>query len=390
MKLPWDKKYLKISFHVVFTILLIYVLGLIVKNIVTAKEVLFQGIGALISVLAPLLVALVFSFLFNPAVELFQNLWEKWMPMGKGANEKDDFPTRKRGTTTTYVVLLVIVVVCVKILVTKIGSTDINSLVDKINGHIQDFTDLFVLLNVKLAQIGMLQNVEGVLSEWATNFSGLLQAAILGLANSVTKAGGWVINLILGLTIGFYLLTNKEKIIYYLESIVDVFFHEKNAKRIKSVCHDMNVVFSGYIGGQLTDAMIMAVLISASFSLVQIPYPILIGIISGLSNLIPYVGAVVAFALSVTVGLFSGTPVKALYAVIIVLVLQQIDSIFIVPKVVGKSVELHPAFVLLSLAIFGGLFGLPGMIVAVPCGALIKIFCVRYYEEKKREKEKKE
>ncbi len=67
----------------------------------------------------------------------------------------------------------------------------------------------------------------------------------------------------------------------------------------------------------------------------------MIGIISGFSNLIPYVGAVIAFLLSVAMGLLSDEPIRALYAVIIVLVLQQVDSILIVPKVVGKSVELH-------------------------------------------------
>ena len=79
----------------------------------------------------------------------------------------------------------------------------------------------------------------------------------------------------------------------------------------------------------------------------------------------------------------SGTPAKALYASILILLLQQVDSIFIVPKAVGKKVEMHPVLVLLSLAIFGRMFGFWGLLFAVPLGALCKNFLLWLYEKKK-------
>jgi predicted PurR-regulated permease PerM len=382
LKLPWDKQYLKISFHVVVTALIIYALGLLLTNVSVVQASVSQVVSKLISVFAPLITALVFSFLMNPAVEFFQNRWEKYTP-NKSYN---GYRSRKRGTITLYVLLLVLVILLIRFIVVKIGSTDANALAKEINKQIQEFTDLFVLLDVKLMEYGVFHNLENVLTNWTTEISGFIQITISKIASSLTKAGGWVINLVLGLTIGFYLLMEKDKILKNCSNVVDVFFKEKTAKRIKSVCHEINHVFSGYLSGQVTDAVIMAVCISVSFSVVKIPYAILIGIISGFSNLIPYVGAIMAFLLSVSVGLLSGEPIKALYAVIIVLVLQQIDSIFIVPRVVGKSVELHPAMVLISLSVFGGLFGILGMVVAVPCGALFKTLVVWIYE---REKEKK-
>jgi len=384
LKLPWDKQYWKISFHVIITALAIYVIGLIIGNINIVKNVFFRGIGTMISVFAPLLVAVVFSFLMSPAVDFFQKTWEKAFPSKK--KNLNLFPSRKRGTITTYIVIFLVLFGLIRFLAVKIGSTDATALAEKANRHIQDFTDMFVLLNVKLSEIGILQTVEGGLVSFTKTLSTFMQGAVNGLASSITKAGGWVLNLVLGMTIGFYFLVEKEKILYYCNRVVDVFFSEKRGANLKEFGHDVSTVFSGYIGGQVTDAVIMATLISISFSVVKIPYAILIGVISGFSNLIPYIGAVVALMLSIGVGLLSGTPIKALYAVIIVLVLQQVDSIFIVPKVVGKSVELHPALVILSLAVFGGLFGILGMVVAVPCGALIKMFIVRYYERKAIEK----
>lgn len=383
MKLPWDKQYLKISFHVIVTVLVIYILAGIAGNLNNVKQTLFYVVAKAISVTAPVLVALIFSFLMNPAVDFFQNKWQKHMPIAaKGA-----FATRKRGTATVYVLWLVLFYIIVQYAVIKIGATDINALANKINEYIQEFSDFIVLISVKLAEYGIFQNVEGILAGWTTSISELLQASVMGAANSISKAGSWAINSVLGLTIAFYILSDKSKILYCCKNIVEVFFSQKTANAIKEFCHLVVDTFSGYITGQMTDAFIMAILISVSFCIAKIPYAVMIGILSGFSNLIPYVGAVIAFLLSVAMGLLSGEPIRALYAVIIVLVLQQVDSILIVPKVVGKSVELHPAFVIISLAVFGGLFGLLGMIVAVPCGALIKIFAVRLYEWKKREKQ---
>lgn len=379
MKLPWDKQYLKISFHVVFTVLLIYILAGVAGNLSSVKRIVFATTSKMISVFAPVLVALIFSFLMNPMVDFFQKKWEKYTP-----TTYKTFPTRKRGTITVYILWLLIVYAAIQYIVLKIGSTDITSLADKINAYIQDFSDFFVLISVKLAEYGMFQNVEGILSGWTTNISELLQASVMSIANSVSRAGSWAINLVLGLTIAFYILEEKNKVIHCCKNIVNVFFSKKNAYTIKDFCKLVTSTFSGYITGQMTDALIMAILISISFTIAKIPYAIMIGILSGFSNLIPYVGAVIAFLLSVAMGLLSGEPIRALYAIIIVLVLQQVDSILIVPKVVGKSVELHPAFVIISLAVFGGLFGIFGMIVAVPCGALIKTFAIRIYERKKQ------
>lgn len=379
MKLPWDKQYLKISFHVIFTVLLIYLLAYFVGNLADIKQFILSVTTKTISVFAPVIIAVLFSFLMNPAVDFFQKKWEKYIP-----NKKEQtFPTRKRGTATVYVLWLLLFYGIVQYVVIKIGTTDITALADKINAYIQDFSDVFVLISVKLAEYGIFQNVEGILAGWTTNISELLQASIMSVANSISKAGGWAINIVLGLTIAFYMLVEKNKILYYCKNIVEVFFHKKTANAIKSFYRLVTSTFSNYITGQVTDAFIMAVLISVSFFIAKIPYAVMIGILSGFSNLIPYVGAVIAFLLSVAMGLLSGEPIRALYAVIIVLVLQQVDSILIVPKVVGKSVELHPAFVIISLAVFGGLFGILGMIVAVPFGALIKIFMVKLYEWKK-------
>lgn len=390
MKLPWDKNYLKISFHVIITILAIYAIGLVISNFGNAFLVVRNFFSSFVGIIGPLVVALVFSYLANPAVEFLQNKGEKFLHVQLRRPHRQENPYYKKrlmGTLLTYIIIFALIFIAGQGMAKKIGSADATELAESLNNYIQGFSDLLVLLKVRLAEVGILKNVDGFLDGGIQTLTEFFKNSIMNVANSVSRAGGWVINLGIGMTAAFYLLMEKERILFYCNDILDVFLVERWSKRVKGICRDVNNVFSGYIGGQVTDAIIMAILISVTFSFLGIKYPIMIGIISGFSNLIPYVGAIVAFVLSVSMGLLSGTPVKALYAAIAVLILQQIDGMFIVPRVVGKSVELHPVLVLLSLSIFGSVFGLLGMVVAVPCTAIIKLFLSRLYERKRAEQQ---
>ena len=124
-------------------------------------------------------------------------------------------------------------------------------------------------------------------------------------------------------------------------------------------------------------------MVSIAMYFLGIRYFIIIGIISGIANLIPYVGSIAAFILSVAAAAAQGTPVKALYAAILIIILQQIDAMVIVPKLIGSRVKLHPVLVIISLSVFGSMFGIPGMVIAVPVTAFIKKKFDRVYMKKK-------
>ena len=367
MKLPWDKEYLKISFHVIFTLIVTYLIYLILKNI----NVTFINIGEFLKdtlkTFSPLVIAIIFSYLVNPAVGFFQKIADKWQVKKRRTNDK--FKKRFEGTVALYLIIIIAIALGIRIAVIKIGSANITEIANSINKSIQSFSDTLVLFQVKLAEIDILSSLDGLIPQWAewiNMITNWVKNSVFTIASSLSAAGGWIVNVFIGLIISFYLLIEKDRIIYYAKNVIRLFLPKKASERLLSVLSDVNNIFSGYIGGQVTDAIIMAILISVSFSIVGIDYAVIIGLISGFSNLIPYIGAVVAFILSVSVGLLSGEPIMALYAAIIVLVLQQIDSVFIVPKVVGKSVDLHPVLVLLALSVFGTLFGIVGMIFAVP------------------------
>lgn len=411
MKLPWDKNYLKISFHVVFTILIIYILGLVITNITSAYSVVIDFFSNFFVLLGPLLIALVIAYILSPVVDFLQNKTENAFKFQQALNNKknnnkknnkkkknqenkedenkeqenNDYKFRVRGTALAYILFFLILGIVIAVIVVKIGATNLDELVESINNSINGFSDLVAKFYIKLSEYGVLETSEGSIEKIVQSMTSFFTDSFVNIAYYITTAGNFLLNTVLGLTIAFYLLVEKEKLLHQTNNIVDVFLPTKFAKNFKAFCSDSNKIFSGYIRGQIADALIITVLTGTAFTIIGVPYPFVVGAVSGFSNLIPYVGACVAFVLSISLSLIGGTPMTALYSAIAVLVIQQIDSIFIVPKIVGESVSLHPILVILALSVFGSLYGLFGMIIAVPVTAIIKNLIVNAYESKKAE-----
>lgn len=135
---------------------------------------------------------------------------------------------------------------------------------------------------------------------------------------------------------------------------------------------DINCILSGFIQGQLLTAFIVGILETAGLMLIGAKYSLVLGLIGGLANIIPYFGPVIGAIPAVAVSLLE-SPLKALYTVIVFVVVQQLDNSFISPKVIEGKLGLHPVTTILMVLIGGEFFGLFGMLVAVPAAAIIKV-----------------
>jgi Predicted permease len=376
MRLPWDSKYIKISFHVVVSVLVIFAVVMGVGRFGYVALSIKAFFNKLFSVSAPLIIGIVAAFLFDPMVEFFDKRFNK-------KHKTDGFVKRTKGTAITYIIVFAFIGVGIRLMVSNLGETDVLQFADVLNWYLQGISEMLLSLQRSLSAMGILSSLNGIINSLIGGVTSWIRNVVIILAGSVTSVGTVVLNLVIGLVAAFYFLSEKDRILFRLKDTMRAFLPQKTSDGIETFAHDANTVFSGYVTGQIIDAFIMASLIIVSFWAAGIKYAVIIGIISGFSNLIPYIGAVVAFVLSVMVGLVSGTPIKAVYAGIIVIILQQIDSMIIVPRVVGRSVKLHPVLVILSLSFFGRLFGLWGMIIAVPTTALLKIYLDRVYNKRK-------
>ena len=376
MRLPWNRKYMEIGFHVILTVLLLVGMIALLLRLSVAKNVILQTAGTFLAVFAPVFWAFFFTLLLEPLTAFWQRFYEKRCTL----YHRSRIRNRKAGTTLTYLSIGLILFLIGGFLARKIGQTNLSALTEQIGDYIRQAGDMLVLLNLKLAEMGILRNAEWIFSRWIEQATRWMQERMLWLADVIPNIGGSLLDVLLGAVVAFYLLMEKEKIRGITGELSRVFLGEKITKHL---FHEVYTVFADYLSGQLLDASVMAVLFSAAFTIVGLPHGILIGLVSGFSNLIPYFGAVMAFFLAVLAGLFSGAPMKAVYASVLILLLQQVDSIFIVPKAVGQKLELHPVLVLLSLAAFGRMFGFWGLLFAVPLGALCKNFVLWCYRRKK-------
>ena len=374
MRLPWNRKYMEIGFHVILTVLLLVGMIALLLRLSVAKNVILQTAGTFLAVFAPVFWAFFFTLLLEPLTAFWQRFYEKRCTL----YHRSRIRNRKAGATLTYLSIGLILFLIGGFLARKIGQTNLSALTEQIGDYIRQAGDMLVLLNLKLAEMGILRNAEWIFSRWIEQATRWMQERMLWLADVIPNIGGSLLDVLLGAVVAFYLLMEKEKIRGIAGELSRVLLGEKITKHAKNLFHEVYTVFAGYLSGQLLDASVMAV-----FTIVGLPHGILIGLVSGFSNLIPYFGAVMAFFLAVLAGLFSGVPMKAVYASVLILLLQQVDSIFIVPKAVGQKLELHPVLVLLSLAAFGRMFGFWGLLFAVPLGALCKNFVLWCYRRKK-------
>ena len=378
MRLPWNRKYLEIGFHVILTAGVLVLLGAVVFHLSAAKNVILETARHVLAVFAPFFWSIGIAVVLEPLVTFWQRIYEKRLTEKQKARVKN----RRVGTAITYLLVFGVVFLLIWGIIRGLGTADLENLAEQAGDFTRQAGDWLVLLQLKLAEYGLLQNAEGILTTAVTEVSAAMENGVLRAAGALPEAGGQILNAAIGFAAAFYFLSEKENVQFFLRQVGNVFLGKRRTGKISDFFTEVYEVVIGYLCGQLLDAAIMGTLFAGTFWIMGIPYGVIIGIFSGFSNLIPYFGAAVAFLFAVLSGLFSTNPMRAMYAAIAILLLQQLDSAVIVPRVVGSRVELHPVLVLLSLAVFGGFFGFWGLLFAVPLGALLKNFFFRLYEEK--------
>ena len=150
--------------------------------------------------------------------------------------------------------------------------------------------------------------------------------------------------------------------------------------------HHSNQIFCKFLSSQIIDAIIVGILATIVMSILKVKYAFLLGFMIGLFNIIPYFGAIVAVIISALITLITGGLAQAIWMIVCVTILQQIDANIINPKIVGNSLEISPLLIIFSVTIGGAYFGVLGMFLAVPVAAVLKILINDYIDYKNKKK----
>lgn len=215
--------------------------------------------------------------------------------------------------------------------------------------------------------------------------TGLLVQKSIVIAISFTSG---IVNMILYFVIAIYMLIDKSDLVAKLNGMLYAFLGRESADRIVEIGELADEIFSGFFIGKMVDSGIIGILCFIILSLIGIPYASIIGLIVGITNMIPYFGPFIGAVPAILITLIS-SPIQALWVAIIILVLQQFDGLYLGPKIVGDRVGASPFWVLTGVTLGGIMGGVIGMFLGVPVIILIKVLLEEAVEKRLRAKKSK-
>lgn len=232
-----------------------------------------------------------------------------------------------------------------------------------------------------------LQNSSIQLETWLTGtIIPKAQELITSLSASVMSTLWGLFDFVIGIIVCVYVLSSADKLKRQSKMIINALTPKKYAESFFEITYEMDQCFGGFIRGKLVDSLIIGVLCFICVSIMDMPYPVLISTIVGVTNIIPFFGPFIG-AIPSAILILTVSPIQALYFLIFIFILQQFDGNILGPAILGQSTGLGSIWVLFSILIFGDLFGFVGMIIGVPTFAVIYFLISKFVFKKLREKE---
>lgn len=383
MKLPFqDKEVIRSIRPWVYLSTYILLLGFVLYHFGDVKH----GFDVLLSVFRSLLYAIAIAYVLN--------LPMKHIEAFLLAHTKEDSFWRKKKRMVSMILTFLLALV----LFILIGSIILPSIVDSLLALMQNLTSFFtdIVKNIdeilayfhidyRIADIAQVEQfIEMPWEKIVTNVIKFLSGSASGLMSS---ASGFVSSFAVGFT-GFmfslYLLSGKETFIRQMRKVTAAFLGYDRAGAVFVYASRVNRIFSSFIGGQLTEACILWVLYYVFMRLFSFPFPELICTLIAVCSLVPVFGSM--FAMSVgAIMMLSKDPMQSIWFIIFYQVLSYFEDNVIYPRVVGNSVGLPGLWVLLSIFVFGDLWGILGMVIAVPTTACLYVFFTEYVNKRLKE-----
>mgnify|MGYP000011247228 FL=1 len=355
-------------------ILFFIAFGAVCFAAVTNFEKLISVLGGVISVFRPVITALCIAFVLNVLLSALENKAFAFMDKSKRGFVKK--AKRPLCLTLTYLIALGLIVLLISVIIPDVIDTCVN-LAEKLPALMNDvrvFTE-DTLEKFNLSQ-NFIPNIEidwtkaaGTIKDYLVNYSDRIFGSAYSFTTSVFSG---VYNTVFSVMISVYILACKEKIGRFTVKCIDAFAPKKAAAAVYHVSSLTYGCFAKFIGGQLTESVILGVLCFIGMTVFRFPNATVISVFICATSLIPIVGA----TLGVIVGfllIFISSPVKALLFIVFFVVLQQLEGSLIYPRVVGKSVGLPGVIVVCAVLVGGNIGGIFGALVSVPTSAVLYI-----------------
>ncbi len=342
-----------------------------------------SGLNWLLKVAKPIIFGFAMAYILKPLNDFFTNRYSKVKFLNKRS--------RLLGVMTVLLLIILVITAIASAIVYNVTHqlqfANMDETFKALTSIANSLTSFYESLLAKL-------NSLDIGSEQLTNSVGEISGAVIGfvqsLANGVVGSfsdiAGYVTTLMFGLIIGIYFMIDGQHMTSYFSEVADAVFSERTNMRIRHFLNDVDEVFSGYIRGQLMDVAFMIVATSAAMMLTGISLAPIIGLLTGLANLVPYLGPFVGYASIILISIVEGKYQVMIASIIALLIIQALDGNIIEAKFIGKSIKVHPLLVVIFLIFGNAIGGLWGMLLAVPVGAYFQKMFTNYVEKRKNAK----
>lgn len=344
-----------------------------VYNILNNFTAIKIGISNFLGVMMPFIIGIIIAYiLYIPARNI-----EKLMNKIKILNKK----ARAISIIITYILAMILLIVVINNIIPIV----VESISDFVN-HFQEYYNIVVtkinelpddsvfksdVFNENINKIGQINIAEYVNVEKISQYA----------QGAISIATG-IFDFFVSVIVSAYILLERREIVLFAKKLVSSLFERKTCEKIRKYFNTINEIFLKFLGSQLLDAIVVSVLTSIAMSIMGVKYAVVLGIMIGVFNMIPYFGAIIAVVITTIITFITGGFSQALWMVIVITILQQIDANIINPKIVGDSLKISPLLVIFAVTVGGAYFGILGMFLAVPVVATMRVFISDYIDSK--------
>ncbi len=339
--------------------------GIILFFIIKNLGGIFNKVGEVIKLLMPFIYGFSMAYLLAIPLKFLEDKVLKFM------DKKNQYKAKRFiSITITYISAAILISIVFSILVPEL-SRSIYTLLENIPDYIKALEEyinnIVIALNLNGDMVEDIVKDFNSISKYITSIAG---TAVLDLFQFSANITQYILNIFIATIISIYLLAGKEKFFAQIKKFLYAMLAEKPVKYVIELTRSSHKTFIGFLGGKLLDSLIIGIICFVGMKIFKMPYPLLVSFIIGITNIVPVFGPFIGAVPSVII-IFIASPIKALWFILFILVLQQFDGNILGPKILGNSTGLTAFWVMFAILLGNGLFGVVGMILGVPTFAVI-------------------
>lgn len=359
-----NKKYNTIAKYA----LLVIAASLLMVILIFRFGTLLNILGKIMQVLMPVIWGFVLAFLLNPIMKTLEKFMYKYM-----------FKKKKRSKLVRAVSVTLTCIIFVTLL-TGLLYVVIPELVRSVTTIFENITDWAAQISNWITKLfkdneELQHKLQDKLSSYTNDLTALfttLQPLLENIQSGALGFLSFIKNFFLGFIVSIYLLASKEVLLAQIKKILLANFRKRTCEKVFTISSQANKIFSGFLIGKIIDSIIIGIITFILMTILDMPYVIMISVIVGVTNIIPFFGPFIgAIPSAMLILLSSGSLKELVIFAVMILAIQQFDGNILGPSILGSSTGLPAIWVLISLFIGGGLFGFAGMVLAVPTCAVI-------------------